>query len=39
LGDTRRVAPATLQRRGEGAGLRFERRVGRLFGHYTVFRR
>jgi len=39
FGDPHWVAPATLRRRGEAAGLRFERRVGRLLGHYTVFRR
>jgi ubiquinone/menaquinone biosynthesis C-methylase UbiE len=37
LGDPHWVAPEALQRRGERAGLRFERRVGRLLGHYTVF--
>lgn len=39
FGDPHWVAPAALRRRGESAGLRFERRVGRLLGHYTVFRR
>jgi ubiquinone/menaquinone biosynthesis C-methylase UbiE len=39
FGDPHWVAPGTLGRRGESAGLRFDRRVGRLLGHYTVFRR
>jgi ubiquinone/menaquinone biosynthesis C-methylase UbiE len=39
FGDPHWVAPGTLRRRGEAAGLRFERRVGRLLGHYTVVRR
>jgi hypothetical protein len=29
-------APTALRARGERAGLRFQRRVGRLLGHYTV---
>jgi ubiquinone/menaquinone biosynthesis C-methylase UbiE len=33
------VAPTSLRTRGEQAGLRFDRRVGRLIGHYSVFRR
>ena len=39
FGDPHWVAPATLRRRGEEAGLRFERRTGRLLGHYSLFRR
>lgn len=39
FGDPHWVAPGTLRRRGEGAGLRFERRDGRLLGHYSVFRK
>ena len=39
FGDPHWVAPAQLRRRAEAAGLRFNRRVGRLAGHYTVFDR
>ena len=39
FGDPHWVAPGTLRERGEGAGLRFERRVGRLLGHFSVFRK
>jgi ubiquinone/menaquinone biosynthesis C-methylase UbiE len=39
FGDPHWVAPAALRGRGERAGLRFERRVGRLLGHYTVLRK
>jgi ubiquinone/menaquinone biosynthesis C-methylase UbiE len=39
FGDPHWVAPGALRRRGEAAGLQFERRLGRLLGHYTVFRR
>jgi ubiquinone/menaquinone biosynthesis C-methylase UbiE len=39
FGDPHWVAPSTLRSRGERAGLRFDRRVGRLLGHYTVFTR
>lgn len=37
FGDPHWVAPSALRRRGEGAGLRFEQRTGRLLGHYTTF--
>jgi ubiquinone/menaquinone biosynthesis C-methylase UbiE len=37
FGDPHWVAPAVLRQRGERAGLRFQRRVGRLAGHYSVF--
>lgn len=37
FGDPHWVAPAKLRQRGEEAELRFEQRVGRLLGHYTVF--
>jgi ubiquinone/menaquinone biosynthesis C-methylase UbiE len=39
FGDPHWVSPATLRARGEHAGLRLERRVGRLLGHFSVFRR
>jgi ubiquinone/menaquinone biosynthesis C-methylase UbiE len=39
FGDPHWLAPNTLRKRGEQAGLRFDRRVGRLIGHYSVFRR
>ena len=39
FGDPHWVSPTALRRRGEDAGLRFARRVGRLIGHYTVFER
>jgi ubiquinone/menaquinone biosynthesis C-methylase UbiE len=34
FGDPHWVSPATLRRQAEAAGLRFDRRVGRLLGHY-----
>jgi ubiquinone/menaquinone biosynthesis C-methylase UbiE len=34
FGDPHWVSPATLRRQTEAAGLRFDRRVGRLLGHY-----
>jgi ubiquinone/menaquinone biosynthesis C-methylase UbiE len=37
FGDPHWVSPARLRRGAERAGLRFERRVGRLLGHYSVF--
>jgi ubiquinone/menaquinone biosynthesis C-methylase UbiE len=37
FGDPHWVAPGALRQRGERAGLRFQRRVGRLAGHYSVF--
>jgi ubiquinone/menaquinone biosynthesis C-methylase UbiE len=37
FGDPHWVSPAALHRRAERAGLRFERRVGRLLGHFGVF--
>ena len=37
FGDPHWVAPGALRRRGERAGLRFQRRVGRRLGHFTVF--
>ncbi|HZG49609.1 MAG TPA: hypothetical protein VEY90_08815 [Thermoleophilaceae bacterium] len=37
FGDPHWVPPARLERRAEAAGLRPERRVGRLLGHYSVF--
>jgi ubiquinone/menaquinone biosynthesis C-methylase UbiE len=37
LGDPHWVSPTALRRGAENAGLRFERRVGRLLGHYTVY--
>jgi ubiquinone/menaquinone biosynthesis C-methylase UbiE len=37
FGDPHWVAPAALRQRGARAGLRFQRRVGRLAGHYSVF--
>jgi ubiquinone/menaquinone biosynthesis C-methylase UbiE len=39
FGDPHWVSPSALRRRGEAAGLEFERRIGRLPGHYTVFRK
>lgn len=39
FGDPHWVSPAALRRQGEAAGLRFDRRVGRLVGHYAVFTR
>jgi len=39
FGDPHWVAPKALRTRGEEAGLRFERRAGRLLGHYSVFTR
>jgi len=36
LGDPHWVSPASVRRRGEAAGLRFQERAGRLLGHYTV---
>jgi SAM-dependent methyltransferase len=39
FGDPHWVAPGALRRRGEAAGLHFDRRLGRLLGHYSVFRR
>jgi SAM-dependent methyltransferase len=38
FGDPHWVSPTSLRRRAERAGLRFERRAGRLLGHYSVFR-
>lgn len=37
FGDPHWVAPATLKRRGEAAGMRFKSRTGRLLGHYSTF--
>lgn len=37
FGDPHWISPAALRRRGESAGLEFERRLGRLLGHYSVF--
>jgi ubiquinone/menaquinone biosynthesis C-methylase UbiE len=37
FGDPHWVSPTALRRGAEQAGLRFERRVGRLLGHYGVF--
>lgn len=37
LGDPHWVAPGTLRRRAEAAGLRFERRVGPRPGNFSVF--
>jgi ubiquinone/menaquinone biosynthesis C-methylase UbiE len=37
FGDPHWVPPGALRRRGERAGLRFDRRVGRLLGQYGVF--
>ena len=39
FGDPHWVAPQTLRRRGEAAGLAFERRVGPAVGSFTVLRR
>jgi ubiquinone/menaquinone biosynthesis C-methylase UbiE len=39
FGDPHWVSPTALRRRAERAGLSFERRVGRLLGHYGVFTR
>jgi ubiquinone/menaquinone biosynthesis C-methylase UbiE len=36
LGDPHWVSPGKLREQAEAAGLRLERRVGRLLGHYTV---
>ena len=36
FGDPHWVSPRNLRRQAEAAGLRIERRVGRLLGHYTV---
>ena len=37
FGDPHWVAPGALRRRGEAAGLRFERRIGPPFGCFTAF--
>jgi ubiquinone/menaquinone biosynthesis C-methylase UbiE len=37
FGDPHWVSPGALRRRAEEAGLRFERRTGRLLGQYSVF--
>jgi ubiquinone/menaquinone biosynthesis C-methylase UbiE len=39
FGDPHWVSPKALRVRAEDAGLRFERRVGRLAGHYSVLRK
>lgn len=39
FGDPHWVSPAALRRQGEAAGLRFDGRVGRLLGHYTLLTR
>ena len=39
FGDPHWVAPATLRRRGEAAGLTFRRRLGPPFGSFTRFDR
>ncbi|HEY7150971.1 MAG TPA: methyltransferase domain-containing protein [Solirubrobacterales bacterium] len=39
VGDPHYVAPGTLRRRAEAAGLRFERRTGPKIGYFALFRR
>jgi ubiquinone/menaquinone biosynthesis C-methylase UbiE len=39
FGDPHWVAPSTLRRRAQRAGLRFDRRSGRALGHYARFRK
>lgn len=39
FGDPHWVSPGSLARRAEGAGLRFERRLGRAFGYFARFDR
>jgi SAM-dependent methyltransferase len=39
FGDPHWVAPGALRRRGGSAGFDSERRVGNVFGHYTVLRK
>ena len=39
FGDPHWVAPSALKRRAETAGLELDRRVSRLLGHFSVFRR
>jgi ubiquinone/menaquinone biosynthesis C-methylase UbiE len=39
FGDPHWVSPSALRRRGEAAGLEFQRRIGPAVGSFTVFRR
>lgn len=39
FGDPHWVSPASLRRRAGAADLTFERSLGRLLGHYSIFRR